>query len=96
MRKVIASLAESAPERRYTACAPAPAHLRGTALGVYNTLQSLGLFTGGAVGGLLTRSVGPHGLFLVGSLAMACWLAVAWPMDTPGRAAAAGPQLQTP
>lgn len=69
----------------------APAHLRGTALGVYNTLQSLGLFTGGAVGGVLTRSVGPHGLFLVGSLAMAAWLAVAWPMSTPGRGAAGEP-----
>ncbi|MDD0839344.1 MFS transporter [Curvibacter sp. HBC61] len=63
----------------------APPHLRGTALGVYNTLQSLGLFVGGAVGGWLARSVGPTGLFTVCALAMLAWLLVAWPMSTPGR-----------
>jgi predicted MFS family arabinose efflux permease len=31
----------------------APAGMRGTALGVYNSLQSLGLFAGGALGGWL-------------------------------------------
>ena len=31
----------------------APAHARGAALGVYNTLQSVGFFVGGAVGGWL-------------------------------------------
>ncbi|MDD0810856.1 MFS transporter [Curvibacter sp. RS43] len=63
----------------------APAHLRGTALGVYNTLQSLGLFVGGAAGGWLARSVGPTGLFGVCALAMLAWLLVAWPMSAPGR-----------
>ncbi|MDD0816188.1 MFS transporter [Curvibacter sp. HBC28] len=63
----------------------APAHLRGTALGVYNTLQSLGLFVGGAAGGWLVRSVGPAGLFGVCALAMLAWLLVAWPMSAPGR-----------
>jgi hypothetical protein len=33
----------------------APAHARGAALGVYNTLQSLGFFAGGAVGGWWSR-----------------------------------------
>ena len=41
----------------------APKHARGTALGVYNTLQSLGFFVGGALGGWLVHAHGPSGLF---------------------------------
>ena len=61
----------------------APAASRGAALGVYNTLQSLGFFTGGAVGGWLVKSVGPQALFGVCALAMLAWLAVAWSMRAP-------------
>ena len=61
----------------------APASARGTALGVYNTLQSLGFFTGGALGGWLVKSSGPQGLFLGCALAMVAWLLVAWPMQAP-------------
>jgi MFS family permease len=63
----------------------APATVRGTALGVYNTLQSLGFFAGGAVGGWLVKSVGARGLFSVCGAAMLLWLAVAWRMQTPSR-----------
>jgi len=63
----------------------APAAVRGTALGVYNTLQSLGFFAGGAVGGWLVKSVGARGLFSVCGAAMLLWLAVAWRMQTPSR-----------
>ena len=58
----------------------APAHLRGAALGVYNTLQSLGLFAGGLAGGWLVKHVGPQGLFAVCAGGMLLWLLVAWPM----------------
>jgi MFS family permease len=61
----------------------APAHARGAALGVYNTLQSVGFFAGGAVGGWLTKSVGYEGLFATCAALMAVWLAVAWPMKAP-------------
>ena len=61
----------------------APAHARGMALGVYNTLQSLGLFAGGALGGWLVKNMGTQGLFLVCSGAMLLWLVVAWPMQAP-------------
>lgn len=61
----------------------APPQTRGAALGVYNTLQSLGLFAGGAVGGWLSKSVGPQGLFAVCGAMMLLWLVVAWPMRTP-------------
>lgn len=61
----------------------APASARGTALGVYNTLQSLGFFAGGALGGWLVKSAGPQGLFMGCALAMVAWLLVAWPMQAP-------------
>jgi MFS family permease len=63
----------------------APAHARGAALGVYNTLQSLGFFAGGAVGGWITKVHGPEGLFVVCGGLMLLWLAVAWPMKAPSR-----------
>jgi MFS family permease len=61
----------------------APAGARGTALGVYNSLQSLGFFTGGALGGWLVKAHGPQMLFGVCGAAMLAWLAVAWPMQAP-------------
>jgi MFS family permease len=64
----------------------APAHSRGAALGVYNTLQSLGFFVGGLGGGWLVKYVGPQGLFAVCAAGMVLWLVVAWPMKAPGRA----------
>jgi predicted MFS family arabinose efflux permease len=63
----------------------APPQARGTALGVYNTLQSLGLFTGGAVGGWLVKHVGAQGLFVACGILTLVWLVVAWPMQAPGR-----------
>jgi len=61
----------------------APPGARGAALGVYNSLQSLGFFTGGALGGWLAKSAGPQGLFAVCAVAMLAWLLVAWPMVAP-------------
>jgi predicted MFS family arabinose efflux permease len=63
----------------------APGHARGAALGVYNTLQSLGFFAGGAVGGWLSKHVGMAGLFAACAVLMLVWLLVAWPMRAPGR-----------
>ena len=56
----------------------APTGSRGAALGVYNTLQSLGIFAGGAMGGLLLKSVGASGVFLTSAALMLVWLGVAW------------------
>ena len=66
----------------------APAHARGAAMGVYNTLQSLGFFAGGLMGGWLMKHLGAQGLFAVCGGAMLLWLLVAWPMRAPGTAAA--------
>ncbi len=65
----------------------APAHARGAALGVYNTLQSLGFFAGGALGGWLVQHHGVDALFIGCAAAMALWLLLAWPMAAPGRKA---------
>ncbi len=56
----------------------APPQARGAALGVYNTLQSLGLFAGGALGGALVKTVGAHGLFIATAGLSLLWLAAAW------------------
>jgi len=53
---------------------------RGAVLGVYNTLQSLGIFAGGALGGVISRAVGLPGLFLACAAIMVLWLWVSWPM----------------
>ena len=61
----------------------APTPLRGAALGVYNSLQSLGFFAGGLCGGWLVKHAGPQALFAASSAAMALWLLAAWPMQVP-------------
>jgi MFS family permease len=66
----------------------APASSRGAALGVYNTLQSLGFFAGGALGGWLVKSAGAQALFLTSTVAMLAWLGVAWGMQAPAAKAA--------
>jgi MFS family permease len=69
----------------------APGHARGAALGVYNTLQSLGLFAGGAAGGWLIKHTGVQGLFVACAAATTLWLLVAWPMKAPSRTSAKAP-----
>ncbi|PUE46473.1 MFS transporter [Limnohabitans sp. 2KL-1] len=68
----------------------APRAMRGTAMGVYNTLQSLGFFVGGLMGGWLVKSWGSPALFLCCGAAMLAWLLLAWPMQTPGRSVPVG------
>lgn len=55
----------------------APPAAKGAALGVYNTLQSLGLFVGGALGGWLRQHQGPASVFVLGIVASLCWLIIA-------------------
>ena len=67
----------------------APAAGRGAAMGVYNTLQSLGFFVGGWAGGALVKGWGSPVLFLCCTVAMLLWWLLALPMQAPGRQAAA-------
>jgi MFS family permease len=59
----------------------APANARGTALGVYNTTQALGLFVGGAVGGWLAEHHGESSVFVFGLALFALWFGVAFGMN---------------
>ena len=66
----------------------APPDARGTARGLYNTTQALGLFAGGAVGGWAFSAFGGAAVFLTCGLAMLVWLVVAagarrWPAAQP-------------
>jgi MFS family permease len=62
----------------------APAHARGTAIGVYNTTQTLGLFFGGLGGGWLAKHYGAAAVFAGCALLSALWLAAASAMRSPG------------
>jgi MFS family permease len=59
---------------------------RGTALGVYNTTQSLGLFAGGALGGWLAQHFGDEAVFVFGIAVVALWLVATYGMRAPGDA----------
>lgn len=66
----------------------APAALRGAALGTYNTLQSLGLFAGGALGGALVKWAGAPALFGATSALCALWLVLGWGLRPVARGSA--------
>jgi MFS family permease len=68
----------------------APASARGTALGVYNTTQSLGLFVGGAAGGWLMQHHGQVPVFAFGAALIALWWLGALGMRVPRRARKGG------
>ena len=61
----------------------APLQTRGAALGVYNTLQSLGFFAGGLLGGWAMQWGGAQALFAGCGVLMAIWLLLAWRMQIP-------------
>jgi len=63
----------------------APGTARGTAIGVFNTTQALGLFAGGAAGGWLMQHYGESSVFVFGLALAALWLLVAAPMRVPER-----------
>lgn len=69
----------------------APPAARGAALGVYNTLQSLGLFCGGLVGGWLKQHVGASAVFLMGAILTIVWLIMAFNMKNLPRRGQAAP-----
>jgi MFS family permease len=70
----------------------APARARGTAIGVYNTAQTLGLFFGGLAGGWIAGQYGPDTVFGVSAALVFVWLAVAAGMRAPRRAGSSAAQ----
>ncbi|HET7364446.1 MAG TPA: MFS transporter [Burkholderiales bacterium] len=63
----------------------APAHGRGTAIGVYNTTQTLGVFFGGLLGGALAKHAGASAVFAGGAVLSGVWLVTAFGMRGPAR-----------
>lgn len=61
----------------------APASAKGTALGVYNTSQSLGLFAGGVIGGYLAHTANVAAVFIFSSALVGVWLFIALTMKNP-------------
>lgn len=61
----------------------APPAAKGTAMGVYNTCQSLGVFVGGVVGGFLAHYYSVSAVFVFCSVLMLAWLIMAITMQAP-------------
>ncbi|MDE3021049.1 MAG: MFS transporter [Pseudomonadota bacterium] len=61
----------------------APIAAKGTAIGVYNTGQSLGIFMGGAIGGILAQHFGSEAVFIFSGALIAVWFLLAVTMRVP-------------
>jgi len=61
----------------------APLAARGTAMGVYSSVQFLGAFFGATAGGALMQYVGGNAVFVFGLVLLLLWLAVAAGMQPP-------------
>jgi MFS family permease len=61
----------------------APLAAKGTAMGVYSSVQFLGAFTGAAAGGALMQYVGGNAVFMFAILLLLVWLVVASGMNPP-------------
>ncbi|WP_171164319.1 MFS transporter [Usitatibacter palustris] len=61
----------------------APEGARGAATGVFSSVQFLGMFAGGALGGVAAQAGGPTAVIVGCIVLTAAWLAVAWKMGDP-------------
>ena len=58
-----------------------PPGAKGTATGVYSSIQFMGAFCGGALAGLLSKHWGPNAVPVFCGALTILWLMVAWPMQ---------------
>ena len=63
----------------------APLAAKGTAMGVYSSVQFLGAFIGATMGGLLMQYFGGSSVFIFSIGLLLMWLLVASSMDPPGK-----------
>lgn len=73
----------------------APAQARGTAIGVYNTAQTLGLFCGGLLGGWVAARFGPAAVFGASAALALAWLGIAYGMRPVNRIAGESFTMET-
>ncbi len=64
----------------------APAGQKGTAMGIYASLQFFGAFLGGLFGGLISGELGATMLFALCAAIGLIWFLIAWTMQIPARA----------
>ena len=62
----------------------APAAAKGTASGIYSSVQFLGTFVGAAAGGAIAQHFGPVAVLVFCTAIAVAWLTIAWPMGEPG------------
>jgi MFS family permease len=62
----------------------APPEHRGLALGIYNTTQSLGLFTGGLIGGVMAKAFGPQAVYVACAATIGVWGIISLGLREPG------------
>lgn len=55
-----------------------PAQVKGTAMGIYNTMMSLGIFSGSLIGGWILHRYGAEYVFYFCSILMLLWALLAW------------------
>lgn len=61
----------------------APAHAKGTAIGLYSTIQFFGTFLGAAAGGILYKNWGPVSVIAFDAVLLVIWLILALGMRVP-------------
>jgi MFS family permease len=61
----------------------APAHAKGAAIGVFSSVQFLGIFLGAAVGGALYGRWGVPGIVILNVTLIVIWLMLTWGMKVP-------------
>ena len=61
----------------------APAHAKGTAIGLYSTIQFFGTFLGASAGGVLYKNWGPIAVIGFDAVLLAIWLILALGMRVP-------------
>lgn len=72
----------------------APPAAKGAALGVYNTLQAIGLFCGGAVGGWIKQHLNGSSVFIACAIMTVLWLIIAINMPDIAKRTKAVPAAQ--
>jgi predicted MFS family arabinose efflux permease len=63
----------------------APPEHRGLALGVYNTTQSLGLFSGGLLGGVMAQAFGETAVYWASAATILVWGIISFGLKEIGR-----------
>jgi predicted MFS family arabinose efflux permease len=68
----------------------APARAKGTAIGIFSSVQFFGVFLGATVGGTLYGRWGVPGVVIFNAVLIVIWLVLAYGIRVPARAGESG------